>query len=240
MVVVSPASVNTMDIPEATFSAQGSLRKKKHAICKWILDSAEERNVTHGCKSEIEAMFPSVESNLVKTIVAESTTLEKALDVLLALVDDEIAPVRRQDPITKDPVTDRIGFPSLLDADGWEVVPESDSAGRVRFQWCDVVSHATQSIPQTDKRHLSMVLEVLPSNSVMAVAADGHDGAELESEHECRQRQGVERRLRRAKHNRRPTKTLSMPSEVKKVAGKHERKDSEPPAWRLCRFEDRL
>lgn len=247
MVATSAVGVNTSDIPEASFGAQKSSRTGKHVVPKWnfaIADSiAEEHDEISGCTPDLKAMFPSLESDLVHAIVAESPTWEKALGVLLSLMDDKIDFDNRQVPIAKDPVTDHLGFPSLLDADGWEVIRGLDPNDTNHPMWCDAVRDVTnsvQSIRGSPQRHSWMLFDGLTRKDV-AVAA-GNDHAEVETEHECKQRRGVERRLNRAKHDRRPTNTLVRSSEVKNIAGKHdkEHKDSGPPAWRLCRFEDKL
>lgn len=248
MVAASAAVVNTFDIPEAAFGAQKTSRKNKHVVPKWSLDLAEEHKEVFSCKPDLEAMFPSFESNLVQAIVAESSTWEKALGVLLALADDKMEFVDRQSPIAKDPVTDHVGFPALLDADGWEVVRASDLDEKDHPMWRDVVrdvANGMQSIhrPQQcekEERCSLMVFQGL-SGKVLEAVAESCDLVEGETEHECRQRRGEERRWNRAKHNRRPS-TSSTLSDVKKVVAKREkgRTDAGPPAWRLCRLEDRL
>lgn len=248
MVAASAAVVNALDIPEAAFGAQRASRKKKHGVSKWSLDLGEEHKEVFGCKPDFEEMFPSFESELVQAIIAESPTWEKALVVLLALADDTMEFEDRQAPIAKDPVTDHVGFPALLDADGWEVVRESDLDEKEHPMWRDVirdVANGMQSIhgPQHREKEERCSLTVFQRfpRKACEVVADSCDPVEGETEHECRQRRGEERRFNRAKHARRPT-TSSTLSDVKKVAVKREngRTDAEPPAWRLCRLEDRL
>lgn len=243
MVATSAGFVNTIDVPEAIFGAQKASRKKKHATPKW--DFAEEHHEISGSKPDFGAMFPLFEPDLVQAIVAESPTWEKAFGILLALADDKMEFEYPQAPIAKDPVTDHVGFPALLDADGWEVIRGWDFDKEDHPMWCDVVKDNPRSmqsirgrLDETDEHHSLLAREGLPR--ITEVVADRCDDAEVETERECRQRRGTERRLNRAKHNRRPT-TSSRPCDEKKIAGNMKKcTDFEPPAWRLCRFEDRL
>lgn len=280
MVAVSAASVNAIDIPEATLGAHRASRKNKHLVPKWSWELAEEHDEVSKSKPDLQAMFPLFESELVRLIVTESQTWEKALGILLALADDDIQFEHKQAPITKDPVTDHLGFPTLLSSDGWEVVRGVDLDEKHHSAWCgDTVRDANQNTESTcglrlwdkDDRQSSMVLQD-QRVKVVAVAAD-YDHLEVETEHECRQRRGTERRLNHAKHNRRPT-AFSVPSTFKQPSGQLDKehrpntrrhcswtcqtgrsrhsplcaagpvaagvKNSEPPGWRLCRFEDRL
>jgi len=236
------ATVNAVDIPEVTLGAQRASRKKKKVVPKWSLAFVYEHGII-GSKPDFETMFPSFEPALLQAIVAESPSWEKAFEVLFALTDNNIVVDVCSSAIAKDPVTDHVGFPTLLDADGWEVVCGVDVEEEHDISWCDVVRAAAQGTPSIDETRLwNNDAEVRQHRPIYA--SEGHLKAEVEeTEHECRQRRGIERRLKRAKHHRQPTK-LSGPSKglVTKLAGKDTQKSEnvEPPAWRLCRFEDRL
>lgn len=250
MVAVSAACVNVADIPEAAFSSQRSSRrssrKQRQAVAKLFLDftEVESHDEISGGKPDLEAMFPGFDADLVQSIVSETPTWEKALSVLLALADNEQHFEDRQSPLAKDPLTDHAGFPALLDADGWEVVRGVDFDEKDNLIWSDVVRDVAKcmhSIRKSPECHSSAVFKRLPG-AVAEIGASEYDRVEVETEHECRQRRGVERRLNSAKHDRRPATTCSGLPEVKKEAGKQNKtcKDSSPPAWRLCRFEDKL
>jgi len=254
MVVASVAFVNTSDIPEAAVVSQGAAKKTKQVLSKWNLDLGEEDNDSFDAMTSdqpdqperptLEALFPSFDPILVQAMVAESATWEDALDVLLALTDDNVQSARTQRSIAKDPVHDSDGFPPLLDADGWEVVGEAsldvEDDGRV---WCDVARGDASTVQskcgarkwETFARPSALLHKSQLGNDMLEVG----DEVEFETEHDCRQRRGAERRFNQFKYSRRPAGT--KPTSLTKTQGKQTKiKDSEPPAWRLCRFEDRL
>lgn len=232
------ASVNAVDIPEVTLCAQRGSRKQNKVVPKWSLAFVQDHGIT-GCKPDFETMFPSFEPSLLQAIVAESPSWEKALEVLLALADDNIVVDVCSSPIAKDPVTDHVGFPTLLDADGWEVVCGVDVEEEQDISWCDVVRAAAQDTPSIDRLRLwNNDAEVQQNGPIYA--SEGHQKEEVEeTEYECRQRRGLERRLKRGNHHRQPTKLSDIPKRVipnfcaATIIGK-------PQVWRLCRFEDRL
>jgi len=250
MVVAPAAFVNTRDLPEATMVSQRTARKTKQVFSKWNLDFGEDedsfdaRTLDQPERPQLDSLFPSFDPVLVQTIVAESATWEEALGVLLSLADDNVKCEQRQRSIAKDPVTDNAGFPPLLDADGWEVVREAaldveDDGGRV---WCEVAkgdASDAQSIRGARWWETLARPSVVHEGPLGNVTLEVGDEVELETEHDHRQRRGMERRFNQAKYSRRPACTKQ--TNPTKTSGKQEKsKDSEPPAWRLCRFEDRL
>jgi hypothetical protein len=252
MVVAPVACVNTSDLPEAAVASQGQdrSRKTKQVLAKWNVDLGEEDDDSFNAMTSdqperptLEGLFPSFDPTLVQAIVAESATWEDALDVLLTLTDDSMQCERKQRSIAKDPVLDSAGFPPLLDADGWEVVREAaldvEDDGRV---WCDVAKGDTSTVQSMcGARKLEMLARpfLLQKSQLGNDMPEVGDQVEFETEHDCRQRRGAERRSNQFKYSRRPAGT--KPISLTKTNGKQTKsKDSEPPAWRLCRFEDRL
>jgi hypothetical protein len=252
MVGAPVAFVNTSDLLEASVVSQRTTRKTKQVFSKWNLDFEEEddsfdaRTLDQPEHPKFEALFPSIDPALVQTIVAESVTWEEALGVLLTLSDDNVKCEQRQRSIAKNPVTDNTGFPPLLDADGWEVVREAvlDAEEEDDRMWCEVAKGDASNAQSVRGARLWETLArpsvpvhkgLLLGNATLELG----EQVELETEHDCRQRRGMERRLNQAKHSRRPTCTKQTnPTKTSGKQGKS--KDSEPPAWRLCRFEDRL
>jgi len=249
MVAASVAFVNTSDIPEAAVASQRGAKKTKQVFSKWNLDLGAEEDdsfdaveVDQPERPTLEALFPSFEPTLVQAIVAETATWEDALDVLLALTDDSVQREQQQRSIAKDVVIDSIGFPPLLDADGWEVVREAaldmEDDGRM---WCEVAKEASkvQTMCAARKWETPARPSVLLQKVLGDDMLDGGDQVEFETEHDCRQRRGVERRCNQSKYSRRPAGTEQ--TSLTKPQGKQiKSKETEPPAWRLCRFEDRL
>jgi len=250
MVVASVVFVNTSDIPEAAVASHGGAKKTKQVFSKWNLDLGADEDdsfdaveVDQPDRPTLEALFPSFEPTLVQTIVAETATWEDALDVLLALTDDSAQRDQKQRSIAKEAVIDSVGFPPLLDADGWEVVREAtldvEDDGRI---WCEVAKGDASKV-QTMSGARKWDTPARPSVLLQKVLGDdmldGGDQVEFETEHDCRQRRGEERRFNQSKHSRRPAGTKQ--TSLTKPQGKQTKsKDTEPPAWRLCRFEDRL
>jgi len=249
MVAASVAFVNTSDIPEAAVASQRGAKKTKQVFSKWNLDLGAEEDdsfdaveVDQPERPTLEALFPSFEPTLVQAIVAETATWEDALDVLLALTDDSVQREQQQRSIAKDAVIDSVGFPPLLDADGWEVVREAaldmEDDGRM---WCEVAKEASkvQTMCAARKWETPARPSVLLQKVLGDDMLDGGDQVEFETEHDCRQRRGVERRCNQSKYSRRPAGTKqTSPTEPQGKQTKS--KETEPPAWRLCRFEDRL
>jgi len=249
MVAASVAFVNTSDIPEAAVASQRGAKKTKQVFSNWNLDLGAEEDdsfdaveVDQPERPTLEALFPSFEPTLVQAIVAETATWEDALDVLLALTDDSVQREQQQRSIAKDAVIDSVGFPPLLDADGWEVVREAaldmEDDGRM---WCEVAKEASkvQTMCAARKWETPARPSVLLQKVLGDDMLDGGDQVEFETEHDCRQRRGVERRCNQSKYSRRPAGTTQ--TSLTKPQGKQTKsKETEPPAWRLCRFEDRL
>jgi hypothetical protein len=220
MVVAPVACVNTSDLPEAAVASQGHwARKTKKVIAKWNVDLGEEDEDSFNAMTSnqperptLEGLFPSFDPTLVQAIVAESATWEDALDVLLTLTDDSVQCERQQRYIAKDPALDSAGFPPLLDADGWEVVREValdvEDDGRV---WCDVAKGGTSTAQSMCGERK---LEVLARPSLLLQKSqfgndkpEVDDQVEFETEHDCRQRRGAERRSNQFKYSRRPAGT---------------------------------
>jgi hypothetical protein len=219
-------------------------------LSKWNVDIDEDCDSFYAMKfdqpehPQFEALFPSMDPVLVQAIVAESVTLEEALGVLLSLADDSVKCEQRQRSIAKDPVTDNAGFPPLLDADGWQVVREAvldvQDDGRV---WCEVVQGDACTAQSRSGARLwdapARPSVLVHKGTFEKVMQEEGDQVEFETEHDCRQRRGIERRFNQAKYSRRPSGTKQ--TSLTKTPGKQGKsKDSEPPAWRLCRLEDRL
>merc|ERR1719420_350534 len=87
-------------------------------------------------------MFPALDPGLVQAICAEAPSEIEAINTLLALSRDIAEPMPPRPPLPPREVGvgDVALFPSLVDADGWEVFPaammkdENEDLGNA---WCD-------------------------------------------------------------------------------------------------------
>lgn len=75
---------------------------------------------------DLAAMFPALDADLIRAIVADSASTPAAIETLIQLsaATSEVGPApRATTPPPRDlGVSDQAQFPSLCDADGWEVV----------------------------------------------------------------------------------------------------------------------
>jgi len=251
MVAAPAAFVNTSDLPEASIVSQGSAKKTRQVFSKWNKELSKEEDDSFDTltldqpeRPTLEALFPSFDPSLVQVIVEETGSWEDALDVLLTLTDDGVQRERKQGSTGKHPLIDSAGFPPLLDADGWEMVREAALDGQDDSRvWCEVAKGDTSAVQtacgarkwETVARPSVLVHRVQLGSDMQEVG----DQLESETEHDCRQRRGQERRFNQAKYSRRPA--VAKQSSPTKTHGKQNKvQDIEPPAWRLCRFEDRL
>eukprot|EP00933_Yihiella_yeosuensis_P054246 TRINITY_DN52639_c0_g1_i1.p1 TRINITY_DN52639_c0_g1~~TRINITY_DN52639_c0_g1_i1.p1 ORF type:complete len:277 (+),score=80.34 TRINITY_DN52639_c0_g1_i1:110-940(+) len=112
-------------------------------------ERAQEVRVNSGSQltvSELEAMFPNLEADLIRSLLADAPTPQHAVETLLALS------AATADPGTEGPraatppprnvgVEDHELFPSLTDANGWQVGTdkqfERDPDEELGSQWRD-------------------------------------------------------------------------------------------------------
>jgi len=133
--------VNCSDIPELLPGAQSNAnpaqREEFEQRCHQLYkDELEYQHQVHQegaivhidagvgvTSSGMVAMFPSIDPTLVRTLVEEARTPQDAIETLL-----ELSGVVGQRAATPPPldlgVEDMQHFPSLVDADGWQVVSQ--------------------------------------------------------------------------------------------------------------------
>jgi len=133
--------VNCSDLPELLPGAQSNAnpahREEFEQRCRQLYkDELEHQHQVHQgsaiahieavvgvTSSDMVAMFPNIDPTLVRTLVEEARTPLDAIETLL-----ELSGVVGQRAATPPPldlgVEDMQTFPSLLDADGWQVVSQ--------------------------------------------------------------------------------------------------------------------
>lgn len=139
--------VNLSDIPElmpgANPSANAAQREIFEKQCQYLHRVEDEERKHQAAFSraaagvgvtvgELEEMFPALDPTLVRTLRAEAPSAQHAIETLLALSASTAEPVagsaagEKTAPPTpaklwKVGVEDHSKFPSLIDADGWQV-----------------------------------------------------------------------------------------------------------------------
>mmetsp|Transcript_35228 Transcript_35228/g.56625 ORF Transcript_35228/g.56625 Transcript_35228/m.56625 type:complete len:260 (-) Transcript_35228:45-824(-) len=162
--------VNLFDMPElmpgAQPSANPAAREEFEQRCRQLhrdeeqerLERQYEHSMTAAAKeqasiNELQAMFPSLDADLIRVIHAEAPTPQQAVETLLALNED--AANEGRPPITTPPpldmgMDDEEKFPVLTDAHGWQVVSQRlidrDPEEDLGSAWCDRAK-AVQHMP---------------------------------------------------------------------------------------------
>lgn len=132
--------MNTWDLaelmPGAQPSANPAQREHFEATCRKLYQQELEDEATCRPRLEIaataltsevaqlEAMFPTLEPALIHTMVADSPSLNHAVELLLTLTASISEPVDCHAfavPERDLKLTDGMHFPSLMDSEGWEV-----------------------------------------------------------------------------------------------------------------------
>jgi len=152
----------------------------------------------------LEAMFPNLDPTLVRVLASDAASPQVAMETLLALTA-AIAEPLAADPLPKDMGLEDIdAFPSLVDADGWQVAGQQQLGGScgedLGSAWCD----RAKAIANTPAQRAAVRMTVASSKKRVG-KQDGSIGLEMqqpESEYEYRQRLGKQRVQNRAQFGR--------------------------------------
>jgi hypothetical protein len=148
--------VNLFDIPElmpgARSSASPAERLDFEQRCIH-LHMTDEEKVVHPTRAaapmtaghvtiqDLEDMFPALDSALVRALAADAGTPQQAMETLLALAAAVAEPVEVAQPEAELGLQDMDAFPSLMDADGWQVSSQHmfhcDVEESLGSAWCD-------------------------------------------------------------------------------------------------------
>lgn len=132
--------MNTWDLaelmPGAQPSANPAQREHFEATCRKLYQQELEDEATSASRlqvaatnltfdvAQLEAMFPTLEPALIHTMVADSRSLDHAVELLLTLAASMSEPVDCHALAVPDrdlKLADGMHFPSLVDREGWEV-----------------------------------------------------------------------------------------------------------------------
>mmetsp|Transcript_46520 Transcript_46520/g.86975 ORF Transcript_46520/g.86975 Transcript_46520/m.86975 type:complete len:269 (+) Transcript_46520:100-906(+) len=221
--------VNLFDLPELMPGAQPSAnpaqREDFENRCRQLhrdeererldrLQQLHEQNAalapSQASAGELEAMFPTLDADLVRSIQAEAQTPQDAVDTLLALAmaaEDPEGPAPTSLPPLDVGMDDHDKFPTLTDADGWQVAnqrlfdrdPEED-LGSI---WRDRAK-AAQHMPAPK----AAVAGPKPRTGLTKARKEGEKEEELDpaeefmTDYEFRHRVGQQRAKHRARYGR--------------------------------------
>jgi len=157
--------VNVSDIPEMMLGAQPGTsavdRERFQQMCRQLhcdddlerqqgILTAQVTSLSTMTRTEVEAMFPTLDPALVRSIYAEAPSPQAGIDTLLALGASMREPVTNsadeahaaaKEPARDIGVEDESKFPSLTDADGWQIVGlarlEQDLMGNLGDDWAE-------------------------------------------------------------------------------------------------------
>lgn len=220
--------VNLSDIPELMPGAHSSTnpaqRVEFEERCRELYaERMEEQHAgtpapeTGATVSELEAMFPNLDSALVQVLVADAATPQQALETLLALAsaasDEFLGPPLPSKDIG---LQDLEAFPSLVDADGWQVSSQQmfergleDDLGSA---WCDrAKAGASMPLPRQVAR-VPATLNVKKRSAKQGKVSNLVLDTELpETEYEVRHRLRKQRLSNRARfHTTRETPSIPV------------------------------
>jgi len=119
---------------------QLSFAAKKH--------SGEEDGEGLPLAGDLSAMFPGLDPRLVRTVVAETRSKERALQTLFALAASSLEPSSGPDAWTVIPQTagleDPERFPPLSGLDGWQFLAAAQPEGELTNDWRDRALRAAE------------------------------------------------------------------------------------------------
>lgn len=200
--------VNLFDIPElmrgarpsATSAARTDFEQRCHLLHAADAQSLSENRGDVPAEApvsittdDLEAMFPTIDPALVMALAADAGGPQRAIETLLALTTAAAEP-------TEEPLAPRdLGvantncFPSLVDADGWEVPSKQlfdrDIEKDLGSAWCDRAKAAASKPSPQPVTRVSTVQKkrINKQREVSSLEAT------LESDYEFRHRLGKQR-----------------------------------------------
>lgn len=222
--------LNTFDLveqmPGAQSSANPAQREEFEQRCKKLYNeerqdegyAAARAPAAAGSKMEVsdmQAMFPSLDADLVRMLCAEAPSPEHALNTLLALAASmgDPGPPGPTVPAPDIGVDDADKFPCLMDGDGWQVpgtranlaseTEEPTNAWRDRAKAAAALPSPQRPAPAPKAARRG---PAVPKKSNDAQQVDGAEYCtELETDFEFRQRRGERRARNIAKARKAPS-----------------------------------
>mmetsp|Transcript_75653 Transcript_75653/g.105048 ORF Transcript_75653/g.105048 Transcript_75653/m.105048 type:complete len:259 (+) Transcript_75653:68-844(+) len=215
--------VNLFDMPELMPGAQPSAnpakREEFEQRCRQLhrdeeqerLEQQYEKSVTAAAQEkaslqELQAMFPTIDADLIRVLHAEAPTPQQAVETLLALADaaTEGVPVTTPPPLDMG-MDDEEKFPVLTDANGWQVVSQRlihrDPEEDLGSAWCDRAK-AVQHMPAPVLEKVSPVAPKRKPKKEEKDAKAVEEDDVFETDYDFRHRIGQNRAKHRARYGR--------------------------------------
>lgn len=170
--------------------------------------------------AELEAMFPTLDSSLVRAMHAEAASAQQVVDTLLALAAvgaGEAAADAGAMPRREVGVEDHDKFPLLTSSDGWQVIPARIDVGEEALgsAWRDRARVAAEKPSPKECGRLSRVQRPRRSRGRGGGASESEAPQPL-TDYECRhlagERRAKERVLYSRKHVAAPQATAMVAS----------------------------
>lgn len=204
--------LNLEDLPEVAVGDRACFESRsKHIHWHWNEDGCETVPTEKRQPKEIERMFPSLDPTLVQALMREASSPEVGLNTLLALVSSLSDPACPQVQTALPPrdlgVEDEISFPSLTDAEGWQIVSQAqlqnESGPNAGFDWAaraKVVSAEVRPTLPLRKAYSASSQRLSTRQRFESEAAESLDFAEVPTDYELQQQTREQRLRARAKH----------------------------------------
>jgi len=209
--------LNFSDVPEMMHGAQPGAAPSKWLLARRCRDLQVETPVLHivehlATVGTVHAsMFPSLDADLVNSLVREASTLEQAIEILLALTTadqpESQFPTTESQPPTTLPVelgvASMLEFPSLCDADGWQV-PSGRGFGlgdvSDKTVWCDQAKTVAKTVASFDMKPLASKMQTVVTRRKTRKCLPTAELVEAEQvwadDYDHRQQKGVRRAKR--------------------------------------------
>merc|ERR1719198_111679 len=159
----------------------------------------------HVTVEQLEAMFPSLDAALVRVLAADASTPQQAMETLLALMaatTEAAAPALPPRDLGLDDID---AFPSLADADGWQISSrqlfDRDPEADLGSAWCDRAREIA-SKPEPCPVVKAAAAPLVGTQKKLASKDEGAEVVPPETEYELRQRLGKQRISNRARFHR--------------------------------------
>jgi len=221
--------LNLSDIPEvlprsqrkATKAPQGKfeqhcrlLHHEEDQETSFHMDFSDTASVT----SSLEEMFPHLDKTLIQNFQTEARTEREAIEVLLALSAAMVQPEMAQPDTTVLPkprslgIENHVSFPSLIDADGWQVPGKHLHEEDLGTAWCSRARAAVDKPAPKGLARPAMMTEARCGRRGQRKAADVEDmeqEPQVFTDYDYRHEMGC-RRAHRRRHCR-PARVAAGP-----------------------------